>query len=434
VTSGTATVTVNDTNVLQSWEGFGGAFNEAGWNYLLMLSQADRDRAIQLLFGTDGAHFTMGRIPMGASDYALIRYTSDETANDTGLSSFSISRDTQYLVPYVKAAQAVNGSIRFWASPWTPPTWMKTNSGSVNGTSCARIGSTAYDGGCMADNNTYLASLAQYFVKWVQAYGQQGITIEVVAPQNEPNYAQGYPSALWASPVFARFVGQNLGPALASAGLSTKIMLGTMSNNGANKDPTVVSAVMGDTTARSYIKLIGMQWGMQSGVSGAKQYNLPIWQTEHKCGNYPWMGGYVSSAAPNDQAYGVETWGLIRDWIKAGVTAYSAWNMVLDRVGKGNDTTRDWAQNSLLVVDTSARTLTLTPAYYVFRHFSQYVHPGARVVGTTGGDAMAFKNTDGTIVAIMYNAGGAGTYIVQIAGKKLQFSMPGNGWATVVSQ
>ena len=91
----------------------------------------------------------------------------------------------------------------------------------------------------------------------------------------------------------------------------------------------------------------------------------------------------TATAAPNDHAYGVESWGLIRDWIKAGVTAYSAWNMVLDTVGKGIDTTRAWPQNALLTVNTSAKTLNVTPAYYVFRHFSQFVDPGAKVVATT---------------------------------------------------
>ena len=72
---------------MKTFEGFGGAFNEMGWNYLSMLSAADRDRAMKLLFdATDGAHFVMGRIPIGASDYALQRYTDDETANDTSLS------------------------------------------------------------------------------------------------------------------------------------------------------------------------------------------------------------------------------------------------------------------------------------------------------------------------------------------------------------
>jgi glucosylceramidase len=434
VTTGTAEVTVNEATMNQTWEGFGGSFNERGWDYLQMLSQADRDRAIQLLFGADGARFAFGRIPIGASDYGTDRYTLNETAGDNAMANFSINRDMQRLIPFIKAAQAVKGNIRFWGSPWTPPTWMKTFSGTSNGTSCARIGNTNYDGGCMQDNAAMLNGLATYFVKFVQAYGQQGITIEAIAQQNEPGFAQGYPSALWPSALFTKFIGQYLGPAFTAAGLSTKIMLGTMSNGDSGKDPAIVSAVMADATARSYVKIVGFQWGMQGRGSSVSSLNLPLWQTEHKCGNYPWMGGYVSSAAPNNHAYGVESWGLIRDWIKNDrVTAYSAWNMVLDTVGKGNDMTRDWAQNALLTVNTSSRTLNLTPAYYVFRHFSQFVDPGARVVGVTGGDAVAFRNpNNGPVVVVMYNSGAAKTSIVQALGKRVSFSMPGSGWATVV--
>ena len=428
---------------MKTFEGFGGAFNEMGWNYLNMLSAADKDHAMKLLFdGTDGAHFGIGRIPIGASDYALQRYTDDETANDTSLTSFSITEDMKYLIPYVKAAQAINGSIRFWASPWTPPTWMKTNSGTVNGTSCAKVGATAFDGGCMQDIAANLTAHANYFVDWVKAYAGQSITIETVAPQNEPNYAQGYPSALWDPALYTKFVGQYLGPAFSAAGLSTKIMLGTMSNgdNGAqSKDLMVVTNAMGNATAKGLFKVIGLQWGMldlyKATPSMFDMYNLPVWATEHKCGNYPWnpsgSPAYVEPA-PNNQAYGVESWGYIRDAIKAGVTAYNAWNMVLDTVGKGNDTTRQWSQDSLLVVNTSSKTLVLTPAYYVFRHVSQYIQPAAKVVATSGGDAIAFKNPDGSVVAAMYNSGGASTYIVQIKGQKYQFSMPGTGWATVV--
>ncbi len=425
VTTGTADVTVNDTSTAQTWEGFGGAFNEMGWNYLAKLSQADRDLALQLLFGVDGAHFNYGRIPMGASDYAMSRYTLDETANDTAMASFSIARDKEKLIPFIKAAQAVRSDIHFWASPWTPPTWMK-NSPFKAGTAVS-----PFDGGTMKNDATTLKALAQYFVKFVQAYAAEGITIEAVAPQNEPNFDQNYPSCLWGSSTFVSFIGAHLGPAFTAANITSKIMLGTMSNN--NSDPAIISAVMADSTAKSYVKMIGMQWGTYDSLSSAKSHNLPIWQTEHKCGNYPWnpsgSPAYVSTA-PNDQAYGVESWGYLRDWIKGGVTSYSAWNMVLDKAGKGIDTTRDWAQNALLVVDGT--TLKKTPAYHVFRHFSQFVDPGAKVVGTSGSnDAVAFKNSDGTIVLVMYNSGGAKTTIVSVGGKKLSFSMPGQGWATV---
>ena len=165
-----------------------------------------------------------------------------------------------------------------------------------------------------------------------------------------------------------------------------------------------------------------------------RRYGLPVWQTEHQCGNYLWATPFDATQAPNDHAYAVESWGLIRDWIRAGVTAYSTWNMVLDTVGVSIDTTRVWPQNALLTVDTSAKTLNVTPAYYVFRHCSQFVAPGAKVVETSGGDAVAFKNPDGSVVAVMYNAGAAKTTTVAIAGQKLQLAMPGNGWATVMRE
>jgi glucosylceramidase len=428
VATGNATVTVNDSSAAQTWEGFGGAFNEKGWNYLQMLSQADRDKAMQLLFGADGCRFAMGRIPMGASDYAMERFTYDEVASgstDNTMASFSITRDSQYILPYVKAALTVKPDIRLWASPWTPPTWMKTGPFQAGATG------SPFDGGKMTDTDSVLKANAQYFVKFVQAYAQQGITIEAVAPQNEPSYGEYYPSCLWTPALFTKFVGQYLGPAFDTAGLSANIMLGTMSKNSSG-DELIVSAVMADATAKKYIKLLGYQWTMKANVAAAKSYNLPIWQTEHQCGNYPWATGYVSTAAPNDQAYGVESWGLIRDWIKAGATAYSAWNMVLDTVGQSIDANTNWKQNALLAINTSSKMLVLTPTYHVFRHLSQFVDPGAKVVATTGGDAVAFKNPNGSIVAVMYNSGAAATYTVSVGGKLLQFNMPSNGWATVI--
>jgi glucosylceramidase len=173
---------------------------------------------------------------------------------------------------------------------------------------------------------------------------------------------------------------------------------------------------------------------MQGHVGAARPYDLPVWQTEHKAGNYPWAKPFDATTAPNDDAYAVESWGLIRDWIRAGVTAYSAWNMVLDTTGLGIDTTRVWPQNALLTVDVAAQRLDVTPTYYVFRHFSQFVATGAKVVATRGGDAVAFKNPDGSVVAVIYNAGAARTMTVAAAGKTLELAMPGGGWATVVSR
>ena len=430
----------------QTWEGFGGAFNEMGWNYLQMLSAERPRKAMDLLFGSDAAHFVMARIPIGASDYALQRYTEDETASDTSLTSFSITEDTKYLIPYVKAALAVNSSLRFWASPWTPPTWMKTFSGSVNGTSCAKVGSTDFDGGCMNDDRR-------------EPDGVRPVLREVGPGVQRAGDQRSRRSPPRTSPTTPRATRRPVGVADLHQVRRPGPLARRSARRGSTQDHArhdvqrrqrrrirseVVSAVMGDATAKGLVKVIGLQWAMldnyrsQTSVvvhaSTTSRSGRPSTSAATTRGTPPGPTGTAiprTEPAPNDQAYGVESWGYIRNAIKAGVTAYNAWNMVLDTNGKGNDTTRQWSQDSLLVVNTSSKTLTLTPAYYVFRHVSQFVQPGAKVVATTGGDAIAFKNTDGSIVTVMYNSGSSATYIVAVGGKKLQFSMPGNGWATV---
>jgi glucosylceramidase len=430
--SGNADVTVNDGSAQQDWQGMGGAFNELGWSYLT--TKDLQDQALQLLFGSDGCRFAWGRIPMGASDYGTSRYTLDDTGSDvapdgsesnrppadTSLSKFSIDRDTQKLIPYIKAAQAVKSDIRFWASPWTPPPWMKT--GYLKGNK-----PSYYDGGTMKSDDATLKAHAQYFVKFVQAYADKGIKVEIVAPQNEPNYQQNYPSCHWDTANFVKFVGSYLGPALAAANLTTKVMDGTLSNTSGDSD--IGQQVLKDATAKGFVGAIGVQWGMAASNQVSTLKNLaggiPIWLSEHQCGG----NMNTTSPAPNDYAYGQASWGYIRDAVKNGLTAYNAWNMVLDKVGMGIDTTRNWPQNALLVVDSGK--ITATPAYYVFRHVSQFVEPGAKVVATSGSsDAIAFKNPDGSLVAVVYSGSAKSNYTVAIGGKKLQFSMP-SGWATV---
>lgn len=459
VTSGTATLTVNDSTTYQTFNGFGGAFNEKGWSVLQMLSASDRAKALTLLFDwTNGAHFVYGRIPIGASDYALSRYTDDDTANDYTMTDFSISRDEENLIPYVQAALAINPNIQLWASPWTPPAWMKEN-----GNSSASDGQPD-DGGNMSTSTQVLQAFALYEAKWVQAYAGQGITISQLMPQNEPNYGETYPSCLWTPTLYDQFVSQYLGPEFATENLSTQIYLGTMScqsltctTGDSFTDDNVLMTVTADSTAMKYIKGFALQWNVIDDISAQTHFDLPIWQTEHRAGNYPWGGEttivnvgtapanitFNSTTAPNDFNYALESFGLIGQWLEGddmgtnglGVNSYSAWNMVLDTGGLSLDTTRIWPQNALLTVDTSTATLNITPAYYVFRHFSQFVAPGAVRVATSGSSSFvsyAFKNTDGSHALIMYNPSTSSVETTaSVGGKLIQFTVPANAFATL---
>jgi len=420
-TSGTADVTADDTQMKQRWDGFGGTFNEAGWDALSVLSAADQQLAISLLFSAaDGANFAYGRLPIGASDYALKRYTLAETANDYDMASFSIAQDKKLLIPFIKAALAVKPEIHLWASPWTPPAWMKDNNST--------------DAGNMKDDDKTLKAFALYLEKFVTSYAAEGVKIEAVHPQNEPGYTNPYPSCAWTSALYIKFIRDYLGPLFATDKVPADIWCGTMSKE---TDGTIATNLANDAKALAVVKGFGLQWNTMSTVSSLKSKNLSIMQTEHRCGNYDGFSSphatssYDASKPQNDFAYGVESWGNIKDWIVAGVNSYSAWNMVLDTLGTNLNASKPWHQNALLTVDRSAKKLTATPAYYVFRHFSQFVAPKATVIGTSGGDALAFKNPDGTLVLVMYNSGAAKKATVSLGGSKFTFDMPGNGWATV---
>jgi glucosylceramidase len=216
---------------------------------------------------------------------------SNRPATDTALANFSLTRDGMSLIPYIKAAQAVKPDLRFWASPWTPPVWMKTGYKKESGGSGGGDAKKAsyYDGGTMKSDAAILASYAEYFKKFVEGYKAQGIPIEVVSPQNEPGYDQNYPSCLWEASTFVTFIKTHLGPAMMPLGV--KVMLGTMSNAGdaGRNDTDIAKAVLADSAAKGFVALAGAQWGVLDLVkTGAPFGTLPVWATEHKCGNYPW--------------------------------------------------------------------------------------------------------------------------------------------------
>ena len=439
--NGNANITVNENQKHQKWRGLGGTFNEAGWDALNVLSESERDRAIKLLFDVnDGIGFTWGRIPVGASDYALERYTLNETANDFEMEHFTIERDKQYLIPYIKAALAVKPDIRFWASPWTPPTWMKNPVG--------------YDGGAMRNEAKYLQANALYLAKFCETYNNEGIQINAICPQNEPGYTQGYPSCGWGryrnpdnsevknTEYLSTFVKDYLVPTIKEKVPKTEIWFGTLSNDAFASDYwNAAKQKAGDD-----IKGLGLQWNTKPLISGNDSKYM-VFNSEHKCGNYPWLpekanspddadrNKFLPNMAPNNHAYGEESWDELRDWIKAGVHSYNAWNMVLDTKGFNLDKLREWPQNALLAVDRDKKTLQVTATYYVFRHIGQYVDTGAVRLGTSNqnDNALAFQNPNGSIVTIVFNSNNNDAQTtVSVSGKKYQFNVPGKGWATLV--
>jgi glucosylceramidase len=80
-----------------------------------------------------------------------------------------------------------------------------------------------------------LQALALYLAKFVQEYGKQGIPIEVVHPQKEPNLALDFPSCVWSAAAMTKFIGAYLGPMFADQNVNAQIFLGSLSEDGGNR-------------------------------------------------------------------------------------------------------------------------------------------------------------------------------------------------------
>ncbi len=184
--------TVSFGNEGQTVRGFGGCFNELGKIALEKLSSEEKREAMSALFSEEGCNFEFCRMPIGASDYSEIWYSCNETEGDLEMKNFSIERDRKYLLPYIKEAMEYKPEMKLFASPWSPPTWMKTHK--VN------------NFGRLIQTDENLKAYALYFKKFVEAYKEEGITIEQIHIQNEPCSSQKFPSCRWSGEEFRNFI------------------------------------------------------------------------------------------------------------------------------------------------------------------------------------------------------------------------------------
>lgn len=405
---GNADAEIQISKPLQTIEGFGTCFNELGWTSLNILSAEDRETIVKELFAPGvGANFTICRMPVGANDFSRKWYSYDETDGDFEMKNFSIENDLQTLIPFIKNAQKYNPALKLWASPWCPPTWMKYNkhyagrsvlgnvdfksdefgmdlTGINNGLPADKEGKEGTD--MFIQQEAYYKAYALYFAKFIQAYKQQNIAIGMVMPQNEFNSAQVFPSCTWTAAGLAEFISY-LGPQMNSQ--NVKIFFGTVER--ANEK--LVDTILNDRQSGKYIKGVGFQWAGKGAIATLHQQhpNLTLYQSEQECGN-----------GKNDWKYCVYTWGLLKHYLTNGANAYMYWNTSLKQ---GGISTWGWKQNSLVSVDTVNKTYSYNYEYYLLKHVSHFVKPGAKRLSTTGSfnNLLAFMNTDKSVVIVIQN-------------------------------
>jgi len=382
-------LTLDESTTYQTVRGFGGCFNELGWRALQTLTDEQREATMQILFAKDGCAFTLCRMPIGASDYADSWYSLNETDGDYAMAHFSIERDRGCLLPFIQSAQAIAPNLSLFASPWSPPTWMKTK--------------RAYNHGNLINTPENLQAYALYFQKFVEAYAAEGVNIAQIHVQNEPNSDQKFPSCVWTGEQMRDFIRDYLGPHFEVEGIDCEIWAGTIERAmihgwessliGQSDYAQWAHTILSDNAARKYIAGVGYQWDGKGVIQRTHIAwpDMPIMQTENECGN-----------GENTWDYAHYVFDLVWHYFTNGAVAYTYWNMVLP---DGGLSTWGWKQNSMFSIFADG-TVRPNPEYYVIRHIAHYVKPGAVRVGLTGmlaAYALAFRNPDGTTVIVAAN-------------------------------
>ena len=396
---------VKKSNTAQEIEGFGTCFNELGWTSLSLLSESEREGIMSELFKPgEGANFTICRMPVGCNDFSRDWYSYDETDDDFELKNFSIAQDKETLIPFIHNAQKYNPNLKIWASPWCPPLWFKKN----HHYACQVSGymfppeykndlkpEQAIDEGedAFILDDKHLSTYANYFGKFIDSYKAEGIDIFAVMPQNEFNSNQVFPSCVWKAESLNKFVGEYLGPEMKKRNVD--VYFGTMER----PFESYVDCVLKDPKSSQYVKCVGFQWAGKKAIKGIhKRYpNIRLWQTEQECGD-----------GKNNLDGAIYSWNLMCHYLNNGASAYMYWNTSLV---DGGISRWGWAQNSLVVVNDKTKKFRYTLEYYVMKHISHFVQPGAKRLCTTRTvtdddttvKSLAFVNPDGKVVLACCN-------------------------------
>ena len=411
-------ITVDQTTTYQTIDGFGASLTDsAAWVIWNKLNSSQQAALMQSLFSpTSGIGISFLRQPMGASDFSANgNYSYDDVPagqTDPNLSNFTISHDNAYLVPLLKQAIAVNPAVKVMGVPWSPPAWMKTT-GTMNG-------------GNMI--TSYFPNLAQYFVKYVQEYQQQGVPMYALAVQNEPLYSNSnYPTESLAASDESDFIANHLGPAMATAGLGGVKLLAYDHNwDNPGYPETVLASSAASYVAGTAFHCYAGDVGAQSRVKTAYP-SKDIWFTE--------CSGTVGSSFAGDLVWNAENLliGATRNW----ASSVSLWNIALDQ--NSGPTNGGCLQcRGVVTIDdsTTPATITNNVEYYVLGHLGKFVVPGAKRIASNTFAAgsiedVAFQNPDASIALLVLNSGSsAKQFTVSWKGQTFNYTLPGQAVAT----
>ncbi|MFR9554042.1 MAG: hypothetical protein SNH35_07335 [Rikenellaceae bacterium] len=340
-------------------DGIGGTFNEIGGVALMALPQDEREKVMSNLFSESGANFSLCRTAVGSSDFGVDDYSYSEVANDYKMKHFSIDRERSSMIPYMQIALKYNPSMQLFASPWSPPAWMKY-SGEMD------KGDVMRDKNFLIDDPEIYKAYALYFSKYIEHYAKEGITVDRLLIQNENDIHTKYPSCVVPIDQMYEFISKYLRPQFEKDNIETEIWAGTFRTSGVLdgvefvKNKKYLAAVEG----------VGIQYSTSDHISDMKYFapEAKIMHTECKCYN-----------RKNSNVQAFSRLEEIASYINYGVTNFVYWNMILNETGRSG---WEWKQNSLINIDRETKKVTYNPDYAVMSLFSKFIRPGSVRIGS----------------------------------------------------
>src|SRR6266581_642184 len=398
--SGSTGFEIDDSVAFQRMDGFGASMLEAGLIILNDLPPADQESVLRALFDPkEGAGFTAMKTVLASTDFMSAGpfYTYDPVPGDVEMNHFSIARDLQPngLITFIKRARRY-GKFVLQAPMDYPPDWM------------------LFDVDTNQDvNPKYYDALARYYLRYLQEYEKNGISIDYLSLFNEPG-------------VYTKIPYNHIRDLLSEA---------------PERDEAYQNypIVLDDPAARKYVAVAPYHgYDFKDYAKIAKLHekypDIPLWMTE-VCYAYE-AGTPKSMSLPRYEFEDGDFWGTqIFNDLEAHASAWIYWNMVLDEKGgpwsvsyvHGNPDPN--IQHPVVIIDRQTKKVTYTGLYYYLAHFSRFVRPGAVRIGTIGGSdgvrCAAFRTPDGRLVAQLLNSRSEDAQVrVESGGRMLLLVLP----------
>jgi glucosylceramidase len=377
------TINVDTTKTFQTIDGFGNCLTGGSAMLLNRMDHTNRAQILKELFACDDKNIGLSylRISIGASDLSDHEFSYDDLPagqTDVEMTKFSIEPERSDLIPVLKEILAINPKIKILGSPWSAPTWMKTNN--------------AWKGGSLKPE--YFDAYARYFVKYIQQMKAEGITIDAITIQNEPLHPGNNPSMYMTALDQADFIKKSLGPAFYKANIDTKIIV--YDHNADRIDYPL--QILNDPQAAQYVD--GSAFHLYAGSIDELSKVHNAFPNKNLYFTEQWVGapGNLSGDLP----WHIRTLiiGATRNWCRNVLE----WNLASDSFYAPH--TVGGCDQCLGTITINGNVIKRNPAYYILAHASKFVRPGSVRIDSNLPDNLpnvGFKTPEGKKVLIVLN-------------------------------